>query len=316
MAELAPAPRRSSAAARTLARPGTLWQRLTRGVCHYQARADWNDLAGPDWPQTIFEVQVTDHFHAKQGRSTGRWVIEQGDQRLVVYLKRHYRLPWWQGLLATLWPKSGWSPALQERKNLLDAAAQGLPVPAVVAAGEQIGPSGKLRSFLAVEELTGMLPLHQAIPLALARLDPADFCRWKRNLAVEIARLARLLHDGRRYHKDLYLCHLYVPEADTFAVPPTCRNRVSVIDLHRLKRHRWAWPVWLLKDLGALLYSSDVEGVTARDRLRFWRAYCQSKGKSWSERWWAWLARIKAANSHRHEAKVKARAAAAEGGRA
>ena len=62
------------------------------------------------------------------------------------------------------WPGRAWSPALQERAWLGWAAKQGIPVPAVVAAGDWLGPWGRLQSFLAVEELTGMLALHQAIP--------------------------------------------------------------------------------------------------------------------------------------------------------
>ena len=48
------------------------------------------------------QVEVTDRFSAKQGRSTGRWVLQAGGSRLVVYLKRHYQLPWWLGLLTSL----------------------------------------------------------------------------------------------------------------------------------------------------------------------------------------------------------------------
>jgi len=284
---------------------GSFWQRLTRGVRHFQAREDWADFAGADWPEHILDVAVTDDFHAKQGRSTGRWIMTRDGGRLSVYLKRHYRLPWLDGLLATLWPGGAWSPGMRERRNLLDATAHGLPAPKVVAAGEWIGPRGRLRSFLAIEELVGMLPLHQAIPLAKMRLDPVDFCRWKQGLAAEMARLARLLHDRRTYHKDLYLCHFYIARDDTARLPAAWRERVVVIDLHRLQRHRWTWPIWLLKDLGGLLYSSHVDGVTARDRLRFWRAYWPSKGRAWRERLWAWCVALKGANYRRHNAKRK-----------
>ena len=54
-------------------------------------------FAGPDWPERIMAAAVTDRFHAKQGRTTGRCVLESGGRRLVVYLKRHYRLPRWHG---------------------------------------------------------------------------------------------------------------------------------------------------------------------------------------------------------------------------
>src|SRR5687767_11951801 len=132
-----PAPRTQLAKGR-----GSLWQRLTRGMRHVHARDDWNELAGDDWPDRILDVPVTDDFHAKQGRSTGRWIMERDARRLSVYLKRHYRLPWLHGLLATLWPDGAWSPGMRERRNLLDAAAHGVPVPKVVAAGEWIGPGG------------------------------------------------------------------------------------------------------------------------------------------------------------------------------
>ena len=301
--QLAPPPPRTSVDASEDI--GTWWQRLTRGVRHFHARADWAEFAGPGWQDRILEMPVTDDFHKKQGRSTGRLILEHAGRRLAVYLKRHYRLPRWHGWLATLWPNGAWSPGMRERRNLCDAASYGLPVPKVVAAGEWIGPRGRLQSFLAIEELIGMRPLHRAIPQAGERLSPEDFCRWKQGLAAEMARLARLLHDRRTYHKDFYLCHFYIPEEDTAHCPPTWRGRVHVIDLHRMHRHRWTWPVWLLKDLGGLLYSSDVIGVTPRDHLRFWRAYCQSNSRSWRERFWAWCIRLKGANYRRHNAKRK-----------
>jgi heptose I phosphotransferase len=218
-------------------------------------------------------VPVTDRLHEKQGRSIGRLVLTSGDRRLSVYLKRHYRLPWWHGLLATLFPDRAWSPGLQEWQHLNWAKAQGLPVPRPVAAGQFVGPWFRLRGFLAVEELHGMLPLHQAVPLAATRLDPAVFARWKRGLTVELARLARELHRRKVFHKDLYFCHFYIPEADTRRVPDGWRDRAVMIDLHRLARHPVTCAWWQVKDLAQLLYSSEVAGVTARDRLRFWKLY-------------------------------------------
>jgi heptose I phosphotransferase len=262
----------------------TLWLRLCRGSRRLRQRPDWGQLLGADWPERVMALEVTDRFHAKQGRSTGRLLLGSGGRRLGVYLKRHYRLPRWLGLLAALWPERGWSPALQEVRHLEWALAEGLPVPAVVAAGEYLGPWGRLQSFLAVEELAGMLPLHEAIPAAARNFGADDFRRWKAALVAEMARLARALHGKRRFHKDLYLCHFYVPEADTRALPDW-HGRVHLIDLHRLTRHRWTWPVWQVKDLAQLLYSSDVEGVTARDRLLFWRLYQGEGRRGRAARW-------------------------------
>jgi heptose I phosphotransferase len=268
------------------------WQRLRRGVRRLWQRAEWSRFFGADWVETIMGTPVTDRFHAKQGRSTGRLIVppREGDaQPLRVYLKRHYELPWWDRLLALLWPGGGWSPALQELYHLEKARRLGVPVPEVVAAGEFIGPGLRLQSFLAVRELTGMLALHEAIPLAAQRMKPDDFVAWKRGLIQEMARLTRLLHDRHWFHKDLYLCHFYIDEAHTYAAPPSWRDRVVMIDLHRLGYHPWTWALWQMKDLAQLLYSSEVEGVTDRDRLAFWRAYQGPGPRRWWEGWLRWF---------------------------
>jgi heptose I phosphotransferase len=281
----------------------SLWQRLFRGVRRLRQRPDWAEFAGPDWADQIMTTAVTDRFHAKQGRSTGRWILQARESRLAVYLKRHYRLPRWRGLLACLWPDAGWSPALQELRHLEWARAQGMPVPRVAAAGEYIGPWGRLQSFLAIEELTDMQPLHEAIPAAGRQLDSAAFRRWKQGLIGEVARLTRDLHQGRSFHKDLYLCHFYVPSADTQTLP-CWRGRVHLIDLHRLGHHLWTWRFWQVKDLGQLLFSSEIQGIDARDRLLFWRQYLGSpQRRSLANRWLRWCVLFKWRRYRRHNAR-------------
>jgi heptose I phosphotransferase len=313
----------------------TLWQRLLRGARRLRQRPDWDRFAGPGWADRIMDVAVTDRFHAKQGRSTGRWVLQapgpEGGppRRLTVYLKRHYQLPRWQGLLAALWPRGDWSPAFQEWNHLEWARRQGVPVPAVVAAGELAGPHGRLQSFLAVEELTDMLPLHEAIPLAAARLGPTAFRRWKRGLVAEMARLARMLHDRRCFHKDLYLCHFYIHRDLTAGPPPEppgaaaragprdpaagWRGRVHLIDLHRLAHHPWTWRLWQLKDLAQLLYSSEVAGVDARDQVCFWRYYRGLGPRRRSDRWLRRCVLFKWRRYRQHNLRRKARRSPDEG---
>ena len=290
----------------------SLWQRLTRGAQRFWHRPDWPRFAGNDWAERIMEVAVTDRFHAKQGRSTGRLVLGGPGRELTVYLKRHYRLPRWRGLLAALLPDGGWSPAVEEWRHLDWAREQGLAVPAAVAAGEYLGPLGRLRSFLAVEELTGMVPLNEAIPVVRAGLSPDAFRRWKGAIARELARVARTLHDRRCFHKDLYLCHFFIPSADSERLLDF-RGRVHLIDLHRLAHHRWTWPIWLVKDLAQLLYSSEIAGVDARDRLNFWRAYLGAGRQGWSGRLLRWAILFKWRRYRRHNTRTKARRAAAEG---
>jgi hypothetical protein len=224
----------------------------------------------------------------------------------VVYLKRHFVLPRRHGRLARLLPGRAWSPGLQEWDNLQRAAAAGLPVPRAVAAGEWRGADGRLRSFLAVEELADQLPLHEAIPLAADRLRPVEFDRWKRGLIGELARLCHLLHGRRLAHRDLYLCHFYLPAADTRRVPPGWYGRVTVIDFHRLTRVSRLGMGWVrVKELGQLLFSTvDVPGVTPADRRRFWQAYRSFWGPSrLSARLVSFLAELRAGRHLRHAAR-------------
>jgi heptose I phosphotransferase len=286
----------------------SFWQRLVHGVRRLRQRPDWPEFAGPDWDERIMRVAVTDRFHAKQGRSTGRWILEQDGKRLAVYLKRHYRLRRWHGLAGLLWPGAGWSPAFQEWDHIAWARREGFPVPAAVAACEFIGPLGRLESMLAVEELAGMLPLHEAIPLAAERLPPQVFETWKRGLVIEQARLAWALHQRRRFHKDFYLCHFYIAQADTQTLP-AWHGRVFLIDLHRLGHHRWTHWLWQVKDIAQLLYSSQVAGVGVRDRLRFWRHYLGPGAGGWLARVLRWGIAIKESNYRRHNAKRRLRRA-------
>jgi hypothetical protein len=285
---------------------GSFWQRLRRGAWRLRCDADWPAFAGSGWEGRIMTEAVTDRFHAKQGRSIGRWRLANGSRRLTVYLKRHYRHAWWRGWLAALWPGRGWSDGLTEDRHLAQARELGLSVPRAVAAGELIGPWGRLQSFLAVAELAGMLPLHELIPLAASALPVHELAAWKRGLTAELARLVRRLHAAGYFHRDLYLCHFYAAAADAADRPADWRGRVVVIDLHRLARRRLGAFWWRAKDLGQLLYSTTgVCGVTARDRLRFARLYFGLR-RSPAQRLLTALVRLRWRNNLRHNRKRRA----------
>ncbi len=250
---------------------------------------------------------VTDRLHCKQGRSIGRRIMVGPHGELRVYLKRHYVLPWHLRLLGLLWPQRAWSPGLQEWERLQWASAAGFAVPQAVAAGQWCGPGWRLQSFLAVAELVGMLPLHEAVPLAARRLSPQQFEQWKRGLVAELARIVAALHRRRMFHKDLYLCHFYVPEPWAGQQMACWRGQVVLIDLHRLAEHRWTAWWWQVKDLAQLLFSSVVDGVGVRDRLHFWRTYCQQLLPGWRRAWLERAVLLKAGLYRRHARRMERR---------
>ena len=283
------------------------WHRLMKGTRRVWCRLEWRALAGDQWDERIMSMPVTDRSHAKQGRSTGRVILRNQFGRMVVYLKRHRRLAWWRRALATFWPDHGWSPAFAEWRHLQWAETLGIRVPEPVAAGEFVGPGFRLESFIAIKELTGMSPLHEAIPGAEFALAASAFRSWKQKVVAEAARLTRILHQAKRYHKDLYLCHFFA--FDSLDPNAHQEGRVALIDLHRLGYHPWTSWHWQVKDLAQLLYSSDIAGIDRRDRLRFLQLYLGRRKLDSNGRRLMHRVLAKAARYHRHNSK-RARPAA------
>jgi hypothetical protein len=244
----------------------------------------------------VMAADVRDRLHVKQGRSIARWTLGKGRDALVVFLKRHFR----DSALTSLFRGRHRSAAFQEAARIDWAAANGFRVPRIAAVGEQIGRFGTAQSFLALEELTGMVALHEAIPLAAYRLPATQFSQWKRGLAAALAHLVRRLHRLNRFHKDLYLCHFFIDDRITRSVPPDWNGQLVMIDWQRLGHHPWTAFWWKLKDLAQLAYSTKVSGITPRDRLRFARHYAGESRFTWRWRWLRWLIGIRWWNYERH----------------
>jgi heptose I phosphotransferase len=313
---------------------GSLWQRWFRGVSWTWINEQYRARLPDDLGASVMTLETQDRFHAKQGRSTARVVLVRADRPVAVYLKRHFRLPWPARLAALVNPGGKHSPAAAEWAHLERARALGIDVPDVVAAGELIGPGAHLQSFVMIAELSGCEAVNELLPRLAAQLDARTFEGLKRRSTAEMARIAATLHAACVFHKDLYLCHFFFPPlvkgrsggvvpAQPIAglpVDPTqpiagisevpaqsfagCSDknplRLSLIDLHRLKEHRLWSDWWRWKDLGQLLFSTyGVDGITDRDRLRFWRTYRRMVGIR-RKRWHGRMVRLRAARYLKH----------------
>jgi heptose I phosphotransferase len=271
---------------------GTLWERWIRGVSWTWVNDHYRASVPDDLGASVMTLEAQDRYHAKQGRSTARVVLTRSDRPLAVYLKRHYRLPLTARLAALVDPAGKHSPAAAEWVHLERARSLGIDVPEVVAAGEQIGPHAHLQSFVMIAELGGCEAVNEVLPKLADRLDDRAFETLKRRLIAELARVTATLHAARVFHKDLYLCHFFLLHEPAL--------HLSLIDLHRLKEHRF-WPDWWRwKDLAQLLFSTyGVAGINDRDRLRFWRNYCRRVGIT-RPRWHARVVRARAARYLEH----------------
>ncbi len=265
-----------SASKSTAASPDgtTFWRRLVRGTAWTWINERFRAALPADLDTRVMSLESRDRYHAKQGRSTVRVVFHEGTgtRPLSVYLKRHLRLPWPHRLAALVDPAGRHTPGAAEWAHLERVRGLGIDVPEVVAAGERVGPWGRLQSFLMIAELSGR-ELNVIIPENQERLGPQAFTSWKRRLVPAIAEIAARLHAARLFHKDLYLCHFFLDETSSGPI------RLTLIDLHRLGHHRVLAGRWRRKDLGQLLYSTfGVAGIDERDVLRFWVAYRRRLG--------------------------------------
>jgi heptose I phosphotransferase len=280
---------------------GSLWQRWSRGVSWTWINDRYRAHLPEDLGANVMTLESRDRFHAKQGRSTARVVLVRADRPLAVYLKRHFRLPWPARLAAFVDPGGKHSPAAAEWAHLERARALGIDVPEVVAAGEHIGPWAQLQSFVMIAELSGCEAVNELLPRLAVQLDSRAFETLKRQIIDEMARITATLHAAHNFHKDLYLCHFFL-DHEGLKVPAF---RLSLIDLHRLEEHK-LWPDWWRwKDLGQLLYSTyGVDGITDRDRWRFWRIY-RGRVEIRRPRWHARLVRLRAARYLKHNRKAR-----------
>ncbi len=71
--------------------------------------------------------------------------------------------------------------------------------------------------------------------------------------------------------------------------------------------------MWQTKDLAQLLYSSEIVGVDARDRLAFWRAYRGAGPRRPDSRWLRRFVLFKWRRYRQHNARNQQRRQDAQG---
>ncbi|HPF37858.1 MAG TPA: lipopolysaccharide kinase InaA family protein [Phycisphaerae bacterium] len=91
----------------------------------------------------------------------------------------------------------------------------------------------------------------------------------RRDLIEQLANVAFRLHNNGLFHRDLYLCHVFMSRREDGAIV------LSVIDLGRMIRSAVRAERWRIKDLAALAYSSPAPLVTRADRVRFLYHYAR-----------------------------------------
>jgi hypothetical protein len=216
--------------------------------------------------EALFELRPTAWLRRIPGRETLAWPHADGACVLKRFLGDDAAEAWaaWLRLRAPA------SPGRREAANLSRLAADGFPVPRVLGWWEERNRGGGLgahrfaRSAVLMERVVHTQTLRDA----LERSPRSSAARW----GGELAALVAALHRRGWYHRDLYLQHLILAEAQAGEV-----ERLVLLDVGRARCDERPRRRWFVKDLAALLHSTPA-CVGARARLRFLARYCAARG--------------------------------------
>lgn len=117
------------------------------------------------------------------------------------------------------------------------------------------------------ESLEALVDKWSANPASVP--SPAE----RRDIIEQLAKVAYRLHSNGLFHRDLYLCHVFMSRREDGGVV------LSLIDLGRMIRYSVRMERWRIKDLAALAYSSPSPLVTRADRVRFLYHYARLEGR-------------------------------------
>ncbi len=217
--------------------------------------------------QQIDRLQGTT-FRSVGNRRTTR--VKVGGE--VFFLKRHGGVGWleiFKNLLSLRLPVIG---AHNEFAAARALSAAGVSVPEPVAyARRGLNPANQ-DSFLLSKAIEPSTSLEDLVA-AWSETPPS----WieRRRLLDAVAKVTRQLHANGVNHRDLYICH-FLLHPDSWPAEVAGGPQLTLIDLHRAQLRVDVPTRWLVKDLGALLFSTLSLTLSRGERFRFIQRYSGS----------------------------------------
>ncbi|MDZ4097296.1 MAG: lipopolysaccharide core heptose(I) kinase RfaP [Methylophilaceae bacterium] len=230
-------------------------------------------LESPPWMQQLFVQQgVFDGVMHLQGEVfrdvPGRKTIRVELHGKSYFVKQHFGVGWSEilkNLMSAKWPvltaETEWR-AIQKLKEV------GIPTTPAVSYGVRGANPATLQSFLVTEDLGDITSLETL--LEEWHVNPPH-PKFKRNLLIKVAELARKLHGAGMNHRDFYICHICLDNAKLAGG----EIFLYLIDLHRVGIRHVISPSDRIKDMAALYFSAMEAGLSKRDYLRVLKHYRQ-----------------------------------------
>lgn len=203
-------------------------------------------------------------FRNVRGRRTLRF--EHGGNSY--FAKLHYGVGWREIFKNLISFKVPIISAKTEKQAIEKLDSIGIATTPLVGFGERGCSPASLQSFLITKDLGNIISLED---LCVDWKNTPPALKFKRQLIIAVAQLARTLHINGLNHRDFYLCHLCL---DANALNNN-EIKLYLIDLHRMLIHKRPANHDNMKDIAALYFSSLDMGFTARDYLRFKHYYAK-----------------------------------------
>jgi heptose I phosphotransferase len=211
-----------------------------------------------------------DDFMRLEGVVIKSAVRERSTQRLdlkgvTVYVKKHF-FPGIREILKNVLRLRFPPGALNEWRALLAFHAHNIPTMTPICAARKPFLWGLDReSFLLTDDLGETSRLEDILKVNGAVSPRGKWLEAKKRILAKLADITRKMHGAGINHRDYYLCHILIDN----------RERLYVIDLHRVNVRDKVGKRWMVKDLAALLFSSLEVPVTQGQRLAFYKRYMQ-----------------------------------------
>jgi tRNA A-37 threonylcarbamoyl transferase component Bud32 len=209
-----------------------------------------------------------DDFMRLEGTIVKSAVRERSTQRLdlegvTVYVKKHF-FPGIREILKNFLRFRFPLGALNEWRALLAFHAHNIPTMTPICAGRKpLLWKIEKESFLLTDDLGEAHRLDDFLKINGAIPCRGEVFKTKKKILENLADITRRMHSAGINHKDYYLCHILMDN----------RERLYVIDLHRVNVRDKVGKRWMVKDLAALLFSSLEVPVTHGQRLAFYKRY-------------------------------------------
>lgn len=206
-------------------------------------------------------------YRDKEGRRTFKTRLGQKNY----FVKYHRGIGWKEIFKESTQLRLPIVSAYNEYKAINKLQQLGIQTTRPVGIGVRGINPAKRESFLITEALEDTQTL-QDLTESWPQQRPSF--AFKLALIQEVARIVRLMHGEGINHRDLYICHFRIPREQALR-QPRAGISLHLMDLHRAQMRRRVPRRWLVKDLGALLFSTADIGLTRTDYLRFLRYYSQ-----------------------------------------